>query len=102
MSTVLQRKDYWVTTPPIEPGNSYWLSWPASDPSAIGTWTITGTPADSNSGYYTMSVREVHVTSHSYWSGDIQFVDRYVGANFNNTGSKPITAWYTVITLVVP
>ncbi|KQW13570.1 hypothetical protein [Streptomyces sp. Root369] len=103
MSTIVQQKDYWVTSPAIQPGGAYWLSWPISNSSnAVAMCNLTGIPADSNSGYYTMSVREVHVTTHSYWQGDLQFIDYYVGANFNNTGSKPITTWYTIRTLIVP
>lgn len=103
MATIHQQKDYWVTSPPIQPRGAYWLSWPIPESVKIGTWTLTGTPADSNSGYYTMSVKgEVHVTTRSYWTGDIHFVDFWVGASFHNTGDKPITAWYTVQTCIAP
>ncbi|MFJ4083896.1 hypothetical protein ACIP2Z_33725 [Streptomyces iakyrus] len=101
MATIHQQKDYWATSTPIEPGRGFWISWPTPAFDPIGAWTITGTPVDYRSGYYTMSTKEeVHVTTRTYFVGDIQVADSWVGASFHNTGQRPISYWHTVQTCV--
>lgn len=102
MATVaVVAKQYWTTQTPIQPGGAIWLSWPMGyEPRALGTYTLTALPNESASGYYTMSVRELHVTKRSWWQGDINYWEYYVGANCNNTGSTPIKYFITFLSRV--
>ncbi|MFB7662985.1 hypothetical protein ACFC1R_03435 [Kitasatospora sp. NPDC056138] len=90
------RTDYWLTKESIQPGGGYWLSFPVDATEA--TYTVTGTPAYW--GYpdptysFTMSVREVHVTTANQ-GGDPAPVEHWVGASFYNTGTQPIVRWIT-------
>ncbi|GGZ75076.1 hypothetical protein GCM10010389_10620 [Streptomyces echinoruber] len=94
-------KQYWTTRSPIQPGSALWLSWPlGSAPSTLGTYAITAIPNESASGYYTMSVRELHITKRSWQQGDINYWEYYVGANCNNTGNLPVKNFITFVSRV--
>lgn len=100
MATTALRKDYWVTQDPIQPQNALWISFPLGTSLLLGTHTATATPAESTSGYHTMSVREVHVTKRVWYQGDITYTDYYVGTNFINSGNLPVRRFYTAVSRV--